>query len=75
MIAPEDIETGLAGGPAAAWLMQQDGTTIVEDVPDVTRYTTPGAWPRFLCRCEQVRRMVESTIPTIGTRRTCSTTG
>lgn len=61
MIAPEDIETGLAGGPAAAWLMQQDGTTIVEDVPDVTRYTTPGAWPRFLCRCEQVRRMVEST--------------
>jgi hypothetical protein len=60
MIAPEDIEVGLAGEPTDAWLMQQDGSTRVETLPDVTRYITPGVWPRYLCRCDQVRRMVES---------------
>lgn len=61
IIGPDDITVGLGGEPTDAWMIREDGSTYTEYVPDITRYTAPGVWPRFLCRCEQVTRMVEST--------------
>lgn len=60
IIDPDDITVGLAGEPMHAWLIRENGSTFTQELSDVTRYTAPGVWPRYLCRCEQVRRMVES---------------
>lgn len=39
-----------AADPTMAWLIDSDGTVTIEDVDDVTRAATPGAWPRFIGR-------------------------
>jgi hypothetical protein len=75
IIDTDDIAVGLAGEPTQAWMIREDGTTYTDALPDVTRYITPGVWPRYLCRCEQVRRMIESVDSNYATLRTCSTTG
>ncbi|OOL31847.1 hypothetical protein GQ85_10960 [Rhodococcus rhodochrous] len=48
-----------AADPTDAWLIHQDGSTSLDPADDISRFTVPGYWPRYLMRAGSADRTVE----------------
>lgn len=60
IITEQDFNDALAAdSPTLAWLIDQDGTVTIIDMDDVSRASTPGAWPRLIGRTFLAKRLLD----------------
>lgn len=60
VLTSEDLTVALdAADPTDAWLLHEDGTTSLDPSDDISRFTVPGYWPRYLMRAGSVQPMVD----------------
>lgn len=60
ILTEADLRVALeADDPTDAWLLHEDGTTSLDPSDDITRFTVPGYWPRYLMRAGSATRTVD----------------
>ncbi|WP_395705000.1 hypothetical protein [Rhodococcus ruber] len=59
-LSEDDLRVALdAADPTDAWLLHQDGSTGLDPADDISRFTVPGYWPRYLMRAGSATRTVD----------------
>lgn len=60
VISVDDLTVAIeAADPTDAWLLHDDGSTTLDPSDDISRFTVPGYWPRYLMRAGSVQPLLD----------------